>query len=63
LLAITGIKAAMLEGLSKRDVLSIIGGVIVLVVVGSFGGVYLAKYLIGDRSSDPLSHAGAIPAK
>jgi hypothetical protein len=50
----------MLEGLTKRDLISIIGGVIVLVVAGSFGGVYLAKYLAGDRSNDPISRAGGL---
>jgi hypothetical protein len=53
-----GRDAAMLEGFSKREILIALGGLIVIVVLGTFGGAYLAKYLAGDHSNDPPGRAG-----
>jgi hypothetical protein len=44
----------MFDGFSKREILVILGGLLVIAVLGVYGGVYLAKTLVGDRSNDPL---------
>jgi hypothetical protein len=50
----------MFDGFSKRQILVILSGLLVIVVLGAYGGVYLAQYLVGDRSNDPLERAGGL---
>jgi hypothetical protein len=50
----------MFDGFSKRGILYAVGTLMVIIVFGSFGGVYLAKYLAGNRSYDPLARAGGL---
>jgi hypothetical protein len=50
----------MFDAFSKRQILLILGGLLVIAVLGSCGGVYLAKYLVGDRPNDPLQRAGGL---
>jgi len=50
----------MFDGFSKREILVILGGLLVIAVLGVCGGVYLAKTLVGDRSNDPLERAGGL---
>jgi hypothetical protein len=59
-LQLIGSGAAMFDGFSKREILAIVGGLLVVAVLGIWGGVYLAKSLIGDRSNDPLERAGGL---
>ena len=53
----------MFEGFSKRDFVSLIGGLIIVRGFSARASIYVIKnYVIGDRD-DPIAHAGGLKAE